>query len=215
LKITETTVQNTGYRLRTDHSIRLLLLSNLIVIALALVQRWSMGELLWIYWWQNMIIGFFNWRRILALKSFSTKGFKINGRQAEATPKTQKSTAWFFLFHYGAFHLFYAIFLITSIPETSPYFMLHGAVGLGIFLFNHAFSYRYNKEQDAAGNPNIGTLMFFPYARIIPMHLIIILGAAISGESTWLLFVFLTLKTAADMLMHIISHHRLPLVKQQ
>jgi uncharacterized protein DUF6498 len=192
--------------IRADRSVWLLLVSNLIVIILALVQRWSIGELLWIYWWQNVIIGFFNWRRILNLKSFSTDGFKIDGRQPEATLQTQKSTAWFFLLHYGVFHVVYCIFLISVLPKPTPDFLVHGAIGLAIFLFNHAFSYLYNREQDAAGSPNIGTIMFFPYARIVPMHLIIILGGSIGSGSMWLLFVFLLLKTVVDMLMHAISH---------
>jgi len=77
-------------KIRPDQSIRLLLFSNVIVIILALVQHWSIGELLWIYWWQNVIIGFFNWRRILTLKSFSTMGFKIDGNQSEASPQNTK-----------------------------------------------------------------------------------------------------------------------------
>lgn len=94
-----------------------------------------------------------------------------------------RSTAWFFLLHYGVFHIFYGVFLVSAISELSPGFLLHGAIGLALFLFNHAFSYRYNKKRDASGSPNIGTIMFFPYARIIPMHLVIIIGASIGGGS--------------------------------
>jgi hypothetical protein len=59
-------------------------------------------------------------------------------------------------------------------------------------------------EADLGGRPNIGTLMFMPYLRILPMHLSIILGAVLGG-STAVLF-FLALKTAADAGMHVIEH---------
>ena len=88
----------------------LLLFSNLIVIVLALVQGWNIVPLLWIYWWQNIIIGFFNWRRMKQLKKFSAEGLKINGERVKGTGKTKKWMTKFFLLHYGTFHLFYLVF---------------------------------------------------------------------------------------------------------
>jgi len=189
-----------------DRSTWTLLISNLIIIVLAVSQHWSAIELVWIYWCQNLIIGFFNWRRILDLKSFSTDGFKINGRLAQPTRKTQKSTATFFLIHYNGFHVVYLIFLLFTISGLSSLFILHGTISLAVFLFNHAFSYMYNRKQDAMRSPNIGTMMFFPYARVIPMHLIIIFGAVLGSGSLLLLTAFLFMKTIADVLMHVIEH---------
>ncbi len=192
--------------LENDRSAWMLFLSNCFVIVLAVVQQWYIGELLWVYWLQNIIIGFFNWRRISNLKEFSTKGFKINGKPALPTKKTKKSTARFFLIHYSIFHLAYLVFLLFVTPALEQRFLLHGAIGLAIFLFNHTFSYHYNKERDAAGCPDIGNMMFFPYLRIIPMHLIIFIGAYFGGDSMITLFFFLMLKTAVDLLMHILGH---------
>jgi hypothetical protein len=44
--------------------------------------------------------------------------------------------------------------------------------------------------------------MFYPYARVIPMHLTLTLGFFISSP---LLF-FLLLKTLADAIMHVVEH---------
>ncbi len=74
-----------------------LLFSNITVIILAMVQNWNITPLLWVYWWQSIIIGFFNWRRIKKLQKFSTEGLKIDGESVPATVKTRKSTARFFL----------------------------------------------------------------------------------------------------------------------
>lgn len=184
----------------------ILLFSNLTVIVLALVQGWNIVPLLWIYWFQNNIIGFFNWRRIKQLKRFSTEGLKINGRRVKPTLTTRKQTALFFLLHYGVFQLLYFIFLVSlsyTLPEEA---LLSAAVGIAIFFFNHFYSYRYNLEKDLVSTPNIGSLMFFPYARIIPMHLIIFIGIWAGRGSTTELFFFLLLKTGADILMHIVQH---------
>ena len=199
-----------GTRLKTDlendRSAWMLFLSNCFIIVLAIVQQWYIGELLWTYWLQNIIIGFFNWRRISNLKNFSTKGFKIYGKQVQPTEETKRSTASFFLIHYSIFHIAYLIFLLFVTPAMDQRFLLHGTIGLAIFLFNHTFSYRYNKERDAAGCPDIGSMMFFPYFRIIPMHLIIFIGGYFGDGSMFTLLFFLLLKTAVDLLMHLVGH---------
>ena len=74
------------------------------------------------------------------------------------------------------------------------------------FVFNHRYSYQHNKKRDSQRVPNIGTLMFFPYARIVPMHLTILLAASLGGNSITALLVFLALKTIADVIMHMVEH---------
>ncbi len=54
--------------------------------------------------------------------------------------------------------------------------------------------------------PNIGTIMFFPYARVIPMHLTIVIGGHFTKGSQGALILFLALKTIADLIMHMIEH---------
>ena len=52
------------------------------------------------------------------------------------------------------------------------------------------------------GRPNLGVLMFLPYARIIPIHAMILLGAGYVDDSRSAVLLFLALKTGADVLMH-------------
>lgn len=189
-----------------DRSASLLILSNLVVIVLAVVQRWQVTELLWVYWLQNIIIGFFNWRRMINLKEFSTDNLKLNGVQAQPTQKTKRSMARFFLFHYGFFHAVYLFFLIQIIDDIPSQVLLHWTIGVAIFFFNHYFSYHYNRELDDASLPNIGNIMFLPYLRVIPMHLVLWIVASTGIQSLWSLLFFLLLKAAADVLMHVIEH---------
>jgi len=192
-----------------DVSLWGLLISNLVTMGLAIDQGWNLAMIMWVYWFQSVTIGIFNFIRILNLEEFSTEGFSINNRPAQPTIGTKFSTAWFFLFHYGFFHFVYLIFLVTG---TVAKFYGEGITMLGMgsilltagmFFVNHLFSYLYNKPRDTK-RQNIGTLMFYPYARIIPMHLTIILGMAV-GEVA--LPLFLGLKTVADVVMHAVEHY--------
>ncbi len=186
----------------TNSSAISLLLSNFLVIALAIVQKWEASTVLWVYWMQSIIIGFFQMLRILSLKNFSTENFKINNQPVSPTIQAKTFTAFFFAFHYGFFHFIYAIFLFNLFTN-KPFDFTYIFTGGLIFFLNHTFSFYQNKVTDQQKIQNIGQLMLAPYARIIPMHLIIVFGAII-GQSA--LIVFLILKTLADLAMHTLKH---------
>jgi Na+/H+ antiporter NhaD/arsenite permease-like protein len=191
---------------RSDSSAVFLIISNLITIILAVYEKWDLSEIMWIYWGQSVIIGYFNWKRILDLKQFSTSGFRINDQPTKPTKKTQKATATFFAVHYGFFHLVYSVFLFDQTRSFSSSTLLFILLCVVIFFFNHRFSYFHNRERDMKRTPNIGTIMFFPYLRIIPMHLTIIIGSSFAKGSSGALILFLGLKTIADLIMHMIEH---------
>ena len=147
------------------------------------------------------------WHRIRSLKAFSTEGFTINGKQPDETPATKRKTAFFFLVHYGFFHVVYFIFLniqhpFGALPEYDWVFLSLCILG---FVGSHFYSYRYNATRDFRDRkPNIGSLMFYPYLRILPMHLTIVIGAGSTGVAS--LLMFMMLKTLADMGMHVVEH---------
>lgn len=192
-----------------------ILLGNVLAVAWALKAGWNLAEMMGIYWVQSVIIGFFQFCRILMLRSFSTEGFTSNGSRVPETRKGKISTAVFFAVHYGFFHLIYAIFLVGfAAPDESGepaslesersgilWFLL-SALG---FLLGHGYSFYQNVRADLERKPNLGTMMFLPYARIVPMHLTIILGSQF-GPGTFPLLLFSGLKTGADYLMHIVEH---------
>ncbi len=212
--ITVTTPASIKQRL-ADPTVISLILSNLLAIGFALAFNLNIMAILWVYWSQSVIIGFFNFFRILSLKKFSTEGIKVNYKPIEATNKTKVMMAFFFAFHYGFFHLVYAFFLgaftfanMTGSPSLSiPDFGYIGLMAI-VFFANHLFSFRYNRKRDEK-KQNIGRVMGYPYARIIPMHFTIILGgmflASGTGGTVVLVF-FLGLKTLADVAMHLLEH---------
>lgn len=214
-----------------DESVRGILFTNVLVVGGALVSEGGLLLLMWPYWLQSVIIGHFARRRILALRQFSTDGFLINDEPVEATPATARRTANFFLLHYGFFHVVYAVFLLAftsmgdgagivpvTIANTGE--VVDFAVGtvrfwdvlwmaaLGVsFWWSHRASHLEHVAADLVGSPNIGKLMFMPYARILPMHITIIAGALVGGRMAVLLFG--ALKTAADVGMHKVEHRYL------
>jgi hypothetical protein len=190
--------------LHPDWSALTLVVSNLLTIAIAVYQKWNPGTVMWIYWGQSVIIGVFNVVRMWTLQNFTTDGLKVNDHPVDPTTGTKRYVAIFFMVHYGFFHLVYAIFL-ASMAKVSPQDVAPILVCVAGFLVNHWFSYDYNKESDSTRKINLGTLMFFPYARIIPLHITIITGLMLS-KTTWALVLFLSLKTVADLIMHAVEH---------
>jgi len=185
--------------------------TNVLAIVIAVWQQWPLVTLLWPYWLQSVIIGWYSRKRILALRDFSlanTSGFDRGSPEV-----TKRSTASFFVMHYGAFHLVYALFLWSAtrgkVHGIAPYrvdaldLICMAALAVS-FVITHRAAYLRMLAADAQGRPNIGFVMFLPYLRIVPMHLTIILGVAAAHGGGVLLFG--ALKTAADALMHWIEY---------
>ena len=213
-----------------DRALWGILLTNLATLGVALWQDWSVLQLMWPFWIQSLVIGWYARRRMLKLTAFSTEGMRINNRAVEATPETRQRVAGFFALHYGLFHLVYLFFLLAltltsdaqgfievtnestgaksmvHIGHVHPFdFLIFAALTVG-FVRSHGASHREHVEADLANSPKIGTLMMLPYARIIPMHLTIVLAIPLGGNAMWF---FVLLKTAADLIMHRVEHRLL------
>src|SRR5262245_10597559 len=190
----------------TADSTRFLLLSNALAAGMALVLRWPLETLLWPYWIQSVIIGWYSRKRILALKNFSTDGFTMHDKPVPVEPKSLKLTAGFFSLHYGFFHVGYLAFLLGKGDPLGMWDWLGvGSVAVS-FLISHRKSFEQNIAADARGRPNLGALMFLPYLRILPMHFTIILGQSIGGNGALTVLLFSALKTGADLGMHYANH---------
>ncbi|HOX26989.1 MAG TPA: DUF6498-containing protein [Candidatus Krumholzibacteria bacterium] len=186
---------------RGDPSSLSLLGSNLVTLVLALVQGWDLATMLWVYWGQSVIIGFFAFLKILTLPL----------RGAAAGPATTRSTsgtvamAVFFAVHYGLFHFVYSLFL-KRLPATLDRESVAWAAA--VFFFNHLFSFLYNVWREREPE-RPGEAFRRPYARIIPMHLTILLGFPLTlavGANGAVLALFLLLKTYVDLQLHAAEH---------
>ncbi len=185
----------------SDLSLWALIASNLIVIVWALIEGWPLALVVWVYWAQSVFIGILWFFKILTLKEFSTKDVEFNEKAVEATTGTKIRIAFVFLAHYGFFHFIYAIFLFGDFKTAKIQTILFMA---GLFLVYQCFSFFYNRKWEGKRKPNIGKMMCFPYARIIPMHVIILFGGILSGGKMTLAL-FMLLKTFADVIMHVME----------
>jgi len=199
--------------IKRDPSAVLLVLTNLFVIALAAAERWDLGAVMLIYWFQNVIIGIFNVIKMLTLKD-------PGGGLVPVSPGAARSAkafmAVFFTLHYGMFQFGYFSFLRGEFKTADARLLF---IATAAFFINHLVSFLVNFRADSA-DQNIARLMVFPYARIIPMHVTIIAGGFISlafrgspSAEIWILVFFLVMKAAADVRMHLAEHNPLFLPK--
>lgn len=188
--------------------------SNVLVLIFTILEDQSVLNVLWIYWFQSVIIGLFNFLKILSLKKFTVDGMKMNNKPLTESKTAKIGTAVFFLVHYGIFHAVYAGFLsgfssigiLTNKIVDYNFVLITSLVFLINYLIEFIFSYR--KERDLV--LSLPKLMMAPYKRIIPMHLTIIFSGfimfgavlGISDFSNVVLLVFIGLKTFSDLLTH-------------
>lgn len=189
-----------------DTSLLTLTIANVLAIFIAVANHCNLLSVMWVYWIQSVTIGLFNVIRIRDLKEFSTRGLKLYGRRAEPTEKTKRQVARIFVVYYGAFHLLFLLYLLnkTNIKHDYPppgvmdVFVIIIASALLVGSHFHAYfinRLRFAKKQD------IGSLMFYPFIRILPMHVTILVPAFIGGA----MVTFLVVKTAADAAMHAVE----------
>lgn len=190
-----------------------LLFSNLFIAVYSIIDKQNVFNILWVYWFQSVIIGVLNFLKIITLKEYNVDGLKMNNKPIEKTKNAKAFVAVFFLFHYGFFHFVYAVFLIAFISEGSVLnsgldknFILLASF---IFFINYLIEFivSFRGESTVESLPK---LMFSPYKRIIPMHITIIAsgfvfaGGVISSvdPNIVILLIFIGLKTLVDLATH-------------
>ena len=156
---------------------------------------------IWIYWFQSITIGIFNFLDLLTVKNYDSSNFKVNDKSLITGSKG--CTAWFFLFHYGVFHVVYCIFLLVDFGINSVNKMVLLA-GVATFFLESIINFIRQKQIERTGTININSMFFLPYLRIIPMHLMILLPVFFGWKPSLL---FLGLKTGADILSFLLYHH--------
>ena len=185
----------------TDATFWLLISINVYLIIYYSEHPDSFSEIILLFWIQSVLIGIFNFLDMLTLKNFAASNLKINKKPvvAESGNKTG-CMAGFFAVHYGIFHLAYFIFLVTLIDvkkidwrfvQFSFFAMLAASIA----------NFIQNKIKNRTQEVNVSAMFFMPYARIIPMHLAILAPQFLNISAPIL---FLTLKTFADVIMHLV-----------
>ncbi|MFH1591878.1 MAG: DUF6498-containing protein [Candidatus Woesearchaeota archaeon] len=168
---------------KKDNSMWILIFVNLVAIGFVIFEKWSLLTLMFIYFAQSLIIGFFNVFRILNLRKLL---------------RMRIFFLVFFVLIYGAVHFYLYGFL-----QDYDFFEWGGVLaGSGLFFVNHLFSFlRHRKKLEK--RDLVGT-MLFPFVRVWPMFLAVILLGFFGGGILWI-GVFGVLKSIADVAMHFVE----------
>jgi len=219
-----------------DRSTQSLIAVNLINILMAIIFKWSIYDVMLVYWFQSVSIGIFTFYK---LYNYPMEKIKkgMNGDKtlevndlAVTNPKAAKIIiAGFFAMHYGLFHLVYIIFIVGfAYSEGFPLNLVGGLVGALLFFANHFYSYLIYKDKDnnltetdfgntqSSAELSIADIFSKPYTRIIPIHLTIMAGGIISHiitggpfQNIFILLIFMGLKTFMDVIAHKKKHKQI------
>lgn len=198
-------------------SIIALVISNLVPLFGVLFWNWSLFNILFLYWLESAIIGFFN---ILKMR-------KIGGDGG-------KSDINFFILHYGGFMAGHFGFLYIFFSPNSFFIKFNYAVlrpfedipevGLSVIfpiitvlpafislLLSHGVSYYKNfiGNKEYLKVKSLRVQMMKPYSRIVLMHLVLFFGGfgvMFSGNTIPVLVILIFLKMIFDISSHNKEH---------
>lgn len=151
-----------------------------------------------------MLYGFFTFLTMLTTKMPAAavieqpdekSAYVFDGKKTSAD-----LTAFFFLGHYGFFHLVYFFFLI-GMTKLSLFDWSFFKYYLAVFFVAQAANFIQHKIRKQAIT-DFGRMLLTPYLRIVPMHLCIVIPAFFSITG---LTVFLILKVVADVFMYVLT----------
>ena len=187
-------------RIITDPAFIFLLLINAYCIWYYQAHPNEFNSLVFLYWGQSVLIGLFNFVDMLTVKNVIPGSIKLNEKPVTDTAERKGCSAFFFLVHYGFFHFVYGIFILIYTKLDINFKFVW--IGLAAFSLNLIIQFIQHKQLQQTTAANLSTMFFLPYLRIIPMHLMIILPAFFHVQASIL---FLLLKTAADIIMYLIT----------
>lgn len=213
-------------------AIALLVGVNLIPLVGAVFWGWNVYTLLILYWIENGIVGVFNVLKMaLAQVPLDTR----TGPQETVSPASRLTLIPFFIVHYGLFWVVHGVFVMSlpmfiDLGRAVPIFpsdsgfpgvaddvvvgprwdlVVWGAIALVI---SHGASFVLNYiGRGEYRTARLGMLMFAPYARLVALHLTIILGGILSismGSPVGSVIVLVAIKTAIDLALHIREHRK-------
>lgn len=147
--------------------------------------------LLWIYLCQSLLIGLLHFFKLLFYRFAPPSG--------SSNVMNPKAIALFFLVHFGFFHAVYAMFIP---PSKADWILV--VQGAAIFFCSLILTTMQHFSAENSGKYKAMEFMFFPYLRIIPIHMAIILGGfmgAVSGNAAPIFYVLVGIKILLELVI--------------
>lgn len=198
-------------------SLVMLLLGNLVPLAGVVYWGWSVGDVVLVYWMENLVIGLVNILRLLS--STAPPGDEPAGPAGAFVARL--FLAGFFSVHYGMFCFVHGIFIVQffgaenlrefGFDMPAVVFALLSdrvfAVAILGLAVSHLFSYFHNFLGRGEGrNADPRMIMMRPYGRIIVVHIFILAGGMLSqtfGSGVLVMTLFVVLKVIVDGAFHL------------
>ncbi len=184
-----------------------LVLANIVPLLGAIFFDWHTGEILVLYWAENLVIGLYHIIKML------TAPLGPNPNQNMSDQVVKLITTGFFALHYGFFCVGHGVFVfvLTAFTDEKVSFL---TIVLGLFtlFISHGISLLNNyfgKKEYL--KTTTGALLFAPYQRIVTMHIVILIGGAITlflNLPLAALIVLIVLKTSIDLKAHYKEHEK-------
>lgn len=205
-----------------------LLAGNVLPLVGVLFWGWQVSELLMLYWIENGVIGLYT-----VLKMLASRGMRGFGGFAAKT-----FTVPFFCFHYGVFWAAHGLFILSAFPVRTAEVgkgvarvtfnafnfregliplvqdLLAGPLAPAVvaLLVSHGVSFvaNYLVRGEFRTLTPFG-IMFQPYARVMILHVVILVGSMLVmllGQPIFSLLLLVVLKTAVDAGAHLREHLR-------
>ena len=195
-------------------SVIILIISNLVPVFGVIFLDWEIFQVMMLFWAENVVIGGFNIVKML----LSTAGNTGNrGKKISMVP--------FFFIHYGIFTmvhggLVFAIFggvlendeILTGISD-SYHSLITPALGWAVaaLALSHAISFIFNYlGKGEFRKTTLDQLMVQPYARVIILHITILIGGFLVmffGAPLIGLMFLIALKIYVDIISHVKQHN--------
>jgi hypothetical protein len=158
--------------------------------------------LVWLYWSQSMLLGVFTILDLLTIKNAKPVTLTINKafNSMRDDKKSKYSSVRFFFIIYGALHLFYSAFLLTMNKDHAPIRWEFFKYFFYAFLVGQVINFIQNKIQQRKQETDTAPIMFSPFIRVLPVHLIIIFSGFFPGRA---MIAFLILKSVADVVTYV------------
>lgn len=157
--------------------------------------------IVWLYWAQSVLIGLFNFLDMLTLSNAIPGSMTFNDKPIDTRFRQKGCLAFFFLVHYGIFHLAYLVFIMAQLDEGNIDW-LFVLLGVAVVALELLISFIRRKSLQGTMHIDVGKMFFLPYLRVVPMHLMILGPAFLHWEAST---IFLVLKTIADVLGYFLS----------
>ena len=200
--------------------------ANLLPVWAVLEGRLGMGDVLAVYWFENVVVWFTTTVKLLT----STRRRDPSGAHPVRGPELRRLEGWlagkswvsgdpayalFFAMHFGLFTLVHGAFTSVVVGVVG----LHGGLldwvaTAGVILLSHLLSVGLNwcgRRERASANP--AWVMVAPYPRMLALHLTVVGGffllGGMGGRATRevaAVVLLMALKTLLDLVLHVVEH---------